>query len=213
MGNERIRLTLLIFLFALTLASVRTAAGYRMAQKRTPDWLRIPYQLADWTGQDTEFDPIYGADPAESSLLRVYHRSDAPPVIVYIGFYGELSKVLEVHTPELCYPAQGWNILALRKPAIGNFREKQIPALEIVTEKDGNRRLVMWWYNAGSRPIQTRIRYVYAMLAMSTLTGRTDGSMVRIETPIVNGNETAAVARMEEFGKDFLPELNEALPK
>jgi hypothetical protein len=92
------------------------------------------------------------------------------------------------------------------------FRGLHIPLKQIIVEKNGDRRLVIWWYNAGSRPFQTRIRYVYAMLLMSAFTGRTDGSMVRLETPLEREPETAAVARIEEFQSMFLPVLEQSLP-
>jgi len=50
------------------------------------------------------------------------------------------------------------------------------------------------------------------MLMMSVLTGRTDGSLVRIESPIDAGGEAAAQARIEDFRKSFLPMLEKALP-
>jgi len=213
MGNERIRLTILTALLAVSFVGERAATHYRLQQKRSPNWSVVPYQIGDWSGVDGRFDPIYGADPADVSLLRIYREKTQPPVIAYVGFFRDLATILEVHTPELCYPAQGWTILSSGASAGGTFRGWKIPASQIVADKNGDRRLVVWWYNAGSRPFETRIRYVYAMLAMSTLTGRTDGSMVRLETPLEPDGEEAARARIAEFQKSFLPELDQALPQ
>jgi EpsI family protein len=212
MGNERIRLIILAVLFTLTYAGVRAATRHRYNQKRLPNWDFVSYTLGEWTGRNASFDPIYGTDPADTNLLRVYNQGKQMPVIVYVGFYGYLPTILEVHTPEICYPAQGWSISSLRKSTGGSFRGVEIPTSEIVADKGGERRLVIWWYNAGSRPFESRIRYVYAMLALSTLTGRTDGSMVRLETPVERNGETAARKRLEQFRKNFLPALDEALP-
>jgi len=211
--NQRIRLIVLIVALLLTFGGVRAAARYRVGQQRSPTWEQIPYGIGPWQGADGRFDPIYGTDPANSSLLRVYHRADGLPVIAYVGFFGDLATVMEVHTPELCYPAQGWGVRSLGDNTAGSFRGTHIPARMIIAEKNGDRRLVMWWYNAGSRPFQTRIRYVYAMLMMSAFTGRTDGSMVRLETPLALDSEATAVARIEDFRANFLPALNGALPR
>ena len=213
MGKERIRLTVLVAVFALTLVGVRVATRHRLEQKRAPDWDVVSYQFEGWSGRDTSFDPLYGSDPAGTSLLRIYSKGHNPPVIAYVGFFDDLPTVLEVHTPEVCYPSQGWNIVSSRKLHGGVFRGKQIPAEEIVAEKLGNRRLIVWWYNAGSRVFETRIRYIFAMLAMSTLTGRTDGSMVRLETPVEPGDEAAANTRIEDFRRSFLLNLETALPR
>jgi EpsI family protein len=203
----------LIVVFVLTFGGVRAATRYRLAQQRSPDWRTVPYNIGEWRGVDTRFDPIYGSDPADSSLLRVYHKVDGPPVVAYVGFFGDLATVMEVHTPELCYPAQGWGIRSIGNDIGANFTDMGIPARRIVVDKNGERRLVTWWYNAGSRPFRTRIRYVYGMLVMSAFTGRTDGSMVRLETPLGRESESIASARLEDFGTRFVPVLYMALPR
>ena len=213
MDNQRIRVIVLIVAFVSTFGGVRAATAYRVRQQRLPNWEVVPYQIGPWQGADGRFDPIYGTDPADSSLLRIYHKGDGQPVIAYVGFFGDLTTIMEVHTPELCYPAQGWGIRSIGDISVGGLRGTQIPARMIVADKSGDRRLVMWWYNAGLRPFQTRIRYVYAMLMMSAFTGRTDGSMVRLETPLGHDSEAAAVARIESFKTSFLPALNGALPR
>jgi EpsI family protein len=209
----RTRLIGLIVVLAITLVGVRAASRSRNSLERLPDWGAVPYELDGWIGKDATFDPVYGSDPSDTNLLRVYSRRGEPPIIVYVGFYKDLATILEVHTPELCYPAQGWAIRSVGHSGSGQFRGQPISAKEIMADKNGTKRLVTWWYNAGSKPFETRLRYVYGMLLMSTFTGRRDGSLVRIETPIGAGGETAATAQIEEFRSSFLPALDSALPR
>jgi len=185
----------------------------RLAQSRRPDWNAIRYEFNGWNGADAEFDPVYGVDPADTSVLRIYDRGTAGPVIAYVGFYSDIAKILQGHTPERCYPGQGWRILSTETAAALTFRGKPIPGKTIVVEKNGDRRFVLWWYNAGSRPFENRLRYVYAMLGMSSLTGRTDGSLVRLEVPFHAADEWQARQRMTEFRSDFLLQLDESLPQ
>jgi len=208
----RDRLILLIALFSLTLFGVHQATNQRESEIKHPEWGAVPYSFDDWHGTDAAFDPVYGSDPADSTLFRFYTKGDQPPVIVYVGFYSDLSAILDVHTPELCYPAQGWRISAVQRVQLGFFRDARIPAKEMIAEKYDAKRLVMWWYLSGSKPIDTRIRYVYAMLLLSSFTGRTDGSMVRLETPLDATGEPAAQARIQEFEASFVTSLEKALP-
>jgi EpsI family protein len=208
----RTRLIGLIVLLAITLVGVSTASKSRNSLEALPDWGVVPYEFAGWYGKDAAFDPVYGSDPSDTNLLRVYERPGGTPIIVYVGFYKDLATILEVHTPELCYPAQGWTIQSVGHSRGGQFRGQPISPKEILADKDGTKRLVTWWYNAGSKPFETRIRYVYGMLLMSTITGRRDGSLVRIETPVDAGGEAAANAQIEKFRQDFLPALEKALP-
>jgi len=213
MGGELKRIAVLIAIFAITAVFVHVGAQRRVLQTRLPDWNAVSYEFDGWQGRDVEFDPIYGEDPAQTSLLRIYANEPGEPVIVYIAFYGDLAKILELHTPERCYSGQGWRILSAYDVPAGMLRGKPIPAKEMAVEKEGKHRLVEWWYMAGPRPFKNRIRYVYAMLAMSTLSGRTDGSLVRFDTPFETGQEAAARARVEQFRKNFQQQLDKALPQ
>jgi EpsI family protein len=213
MSNTRTRILVLLALFGATFAGVQAATKHRYAQKRLPSLDGLPYQVGEWSGSDAKFDPVYGVDPADSSFLRVYRRRTNPPVIAYVGFFADLTTILDIHTPELCYPAQGWTIVSAGDSQVANFRGYRIRAKEIVADKNGERRLIVWWYNAGSSPIETRIRYVYAMLAMSTVTGRTDGSMIRLETLVDSAGQAAAERTIDAFQKGFIPELSKVLPK
>jgi EpsI family protein len=208
----RSRVTALIVLLAITLVSVRAASRSHNSLDRLPNWSAVPYEMAGWTGKDATFDPVYGSDPSDTSLLRVYSKPTATPIIVYVGFYKDLSAILEIHTPELCYPAQGWRIQSVGRSSSGQFRGRTILAKEIVVDKTGDKRLVTWWYNAGSKPFETRLRYVYGMLLRSAVTGRRDGSLVRIETPLGAMDEAHGNAEIEEFRSSFLPALEQALP-
>jgi EpsI family protein len=210
MDHIRTRLSVLILLFVLTTVGVLATSRRHANQTRQPNWNAVPYALGEWAGTDGRFDPVYGTDPADSSLLRIYTAAGRAPVIAYVGFFGNLAAITEVHTPELCYPAQGWTILSSSQTMAETFHGEPIAARTIVVEKGSDRRLVTWWYNAGGRPFENRVRYVYAMLALSTFTGRTDGSMVRLETPVDASG--AADTTTDAFRRSLLPVLEKALP-
>lgn len=213
MGSTYLRLIAVIVILAITFVEVQAAVRRRASQVRLPDWSAVRYEFDGWRGTDTKFDPIYGPDPAQTSVLRIYQQPDTMPVIAYIGYYDDIAKILEVHTPERCYPGQGWKITSTGESKAAMFRGRSIPAKEILVEKEGSRRLVLWWYTAGSRPFETRIRYIYALLAMSTLTGRSAGSLIRLETPLGAGGAAAAIEKIERFQRGFLLQIDKALPR
>jgi len=213
MGTQQLRLAVLIILFAVAMIGAHAADGYRMAQTVAPAWNSLPRELVGWSGTDGAFDSAYGLDPADTSFLRIYQRAETAPVVAYVGFYHNLATYMEFHTPEICYPAQGWTVLSSGRSvdvinSRGQFRPEQA-----VVEKNGQRRLVVWWYYAGARAFENRIRYAFAVLVLSSLGGRRDGSMVRLETPLDgNGDLESASKRLEAFERNFLPKLDEALP-
>lgn len=213
MAKLPVRIAILIGLMLCTFAAVRSASRFKRLQVRRVDWEQVPYRLGSWEARNVSFNPLYGADPAESTLLRVYQGQGVSPIIVYAGFHTDLPTTLDYHTPSICYPAQGWNVLSENQGEVGSFRGNPVRVQEILVEKQGEQRLVTWWYHAGSRPFEKRIRQVYKMIGMALLTGRTDGTIVRVETPLTPKGEQAARDTIREFSELFLPTLDRALPQ
>jgi EpsI family protein len=214
MAQVRIRIIILIALFGCASWAARAASHYRSDTVRhPPDWAVLPYQLGEWRGWDEKFDPMYGKDPSDSMTLRTYEGKGHKHVFVYIGYYADLPAIMEIHNPEICYPAQGWSIVSHGESNLALYRGKPHRAQQMLVSNVGNNRLVMWWYNVGSHPFEDRLRYVYVFLAFSSLQGRTDGSLVRLEAPLEGEEQEAARIRLERFRNDFLPALDRALPR
>ena len=94
MGIDRIRLT-------FWQHSMQSPLGVCMPRCATA-WSKaaaglsaVSYLTDGWTGADASFDPVYGTDPADSSLLRAYSRARGLPVIAYVGFFGDLPSIME----------------------------------------------------------------------------------------------------------------------
>ena len=213
MGKLQTRFIILGFLMVGAWVAVQAAQRISRAEIRRPSWGAIPYQLGSWTGTDVSFDQLLAADPADATLLRVYRRGDGPPVIVYTGYHENVPKTLEDHEPEQCYPAQGWTIGSHASCRIGRFRGEWVSAKEIQVNKDGNRRLVVWWFHVGPKPFQNRIRQVYRLMFTSMFTGRMDGTIVRIETEITNEAEQSARERILDLSNSLLPSMELALAR
>lgn len=212
MGVREIRLGALILLISGTFFAVRMAARYKADQIKNVHWSRVPYDFGSWRGKDIEFNPLYGGDPADTSLLRVYEDPLGGQVIVYVGFHRDLPSGLDEHTPRLCYPSQGWTILSSGTQSLGPPGRPWFEAREMVVGEGGQRRVVTWWYQTGHRIFDKRIRHVYELMLKAMWTGRTDGVLARLEAPIGPGGESAARQRIARFAQVFLPPLEHALP-
>jgi EpsI family protein len=214
MAEKRIRAVILIVLLAAASLGARAGRTYRLnLVQKPPDWKELPYHFGDWSGREARFDKIYGEDPADDALLRSYQGKDGKHIIVYVGYYKDLAAVMELHNPELCYPSQGWSIGPIGESEEDSYRGTTLRARTMIVNMNGHGRAVMWWYNAGSRPFEDRLRYVYVSLAMAALRGRTDGSLVRLEAPLEDEDGAAAISRLAKFRSDFLPLLERAQPQ
>ena len=217
MGNERIRLTALIALFAVSLLGMRVVAHVRpAAQSTAPDWNAVPHRLGSWIGSDGKFDPIYGTDPADTSLLRVYSRGGrVSRNYVYAGFYSDLSAILKSIAPRFAIPRRAGQSYPWERIRPGTIAGRLMSASRMPWWiRPATSAWLGWWYNAGAKPSETRIRDVWAMIALSIVTGRKDGSLVRFETAVYAGRRS--FRRAPEFWnsrKFSLPVLDKALPR
>jgi EpsI family protein len=216
MAHRSIRIVIVISTMLATFVGVRASQDSHLAANHQPNWTHVSYKLAGWTGQDASFDPVYGFDPATSSMLRIYRNNDGQaPVVVYAGFHSDLTSILDFHVPTNCYPAQGWKIISEQQFSPGSYRGMLVRGDEIIVDKEGDRRLVSWWFNAAGKPFYYRLRYVLSLFASAAFTARTDGSIVRLETPLEPGSagESEAQARINDFAHALLPSLEQALPR
>jgi EpsI family protein len=215
MARFEIRIAILLGLMVGTLVTVESAMRAKARRMKEVSWDHVPYQLGQWKGEDTQFNPVYGFDPADSSLLRIYRTARTDSVIVvYVGFHRDLLTGLDMHSPDLCYPAQGWALISQKTSEIGLFRSAALRVNQIVVSKDGEFRLVAWWYQSGSHDFQGRIRQVYRMMFLAMFNGRTDGDIVRLEVPFRNrDDEPKADERLLKFTALLFPALDRALPR
>jgi EpsI family protein len=180
----------------------------------SPDSLRnVPLELSHWKGHEI---PVDGAVErmldADFNLQRAYGHALGDVVWLYVGYYGTERGGRPEHTPWVCYPSNGWTIVrqsVVRSAHPGNWR-----ANELLIDKDGERRLVHFWYQSHRRTgmlggFEQAVDRVLGRL----MEGRADGSLVRLSTPLAEpGEETAARARLLAFGGEMLPFLVEHWP-
>ncbi len=152
----------------------------------------LPTSLNGWTAIDVEIDQdVADMLQADANLQRVYQHPHGDWVYVYIGYYGTERGGAPEHTPEVCYPAQGWTVVRQERIRLGGPRG--LFAQEFVVEKGGERRLVHFWYRTRSATGITSTAALQLRNFWGRLTSnRGDGALVRLSTPIQQGDLEAA---------------------
>jgi EpsI family protein len=147
---------------------------------------------------------------ADYNLQRSYYGAGSF-VWLYIGYYGTTRGGRPEHNPRGCYTGAGWGIEStrtLRVDPAGNLRVN-----EYIVEREGERRLVHYWFRSVRRSgmlggwDQNVDRFVGRMT-----TGRADGALIRISTPLVRDNEVSARGRLLGFASMLDPLIAERWP-
>ena len=194
--NRRVELGVAIGLMLLTgIASwwllLRPAVGHDAAV-----FDALPTELNGWRSVDLAIDEaVSDMLAADHNVQRAYLHPLGYQIFVYVGYYGTERGGTPEHTPDICYPAQGWQIvesMIQRAGGQGGFDLR-----EFVVEQAGERRLVHYWYRTGSQSgltsvVGLRLRHVVDRMTEN----RGDGALVRLSTPLDSSNIASARTRL-----------------
>jgi EpsI family protein len=147
-----------------------------------------------------ELDKIY-----DQILARTYVNDRGDLVMLSIAYGGTQNRSMQVHRPEVCYPAQGFSIDGAAKgtlPAGG----QDLPVMRLLARQGSRTEPITYWIRIGDRVVRGNVELGLARLAYG-LGGRVpDGMLVRVSTI------SRDVDRAYELQSKFVEALLDALP-
>ncbi len=174
----------------------------------------IPIEISNWRGEDIAIETgVAKMLDADFNIQRVYEHPIGGLLWLYVGYYGTQRGGRPEHTPWVCYPSNGWEIV--RRAVVEFGGAENLRANEIVVERDGERRLVHFWYQSYRRGgMLGDFDQAVERLRNRVLDGRADGSLVRLSTPIEGPlSESGARIRLKQFAQAIAPLLREHWPE
>ncbi len=180
----------------------------------------LPLTLGEWRGQDLAMD----ADVLEllnltDHVMRVYARTGAPesaqqaaPVWLYVGYYASQRTGATYHSPKNCLPGGGWQFQSMEVVTGAIPGLPDTPINKVVIEKGLDRQLILYWYQDRGRVIASEYAAKVYLVWDAMTRNRTDGSLVRISTPVVDSPESAfehALAFLQASWNPLAPHLPE----
>jgi len=169
---------------------------------------RVPDRLGEWNGTELTFeDAVVEELRADDTLIRRYERGEE---VVWLCIVYHQNRRYGAHDPRLCYESQGYLIERERDGRIEGGAEAGVPARWFVAERPRSPRLVAYWWSTAGLETTDPWAFRRQMALRGALDNRSWGAFVRIETPIVGGDETAAARTLADFGaavSGALPEV------
>ena len=190
----------------------------------------LPLQIDGWKGTDSVLDQqtldILG--PGEF-LVREYENASPPPhqpeaqpepaeaqpwINLYIAYFPTQKAGDTIHSPNHCLPGAGWvptsrEVVQITRPDGSSF-----PVNRYVVSKSGDRELVLYWFQAHGRVVASEYWAKYYLVSDSVRMNRSDGGLVRLLSPMLDGESPdAAQARVMKLGSQFLPLLDSYIPR
>ena len=214
------KLNLRFLLAVILLASTAVFLQARGGAEHIPDRLPMasfPKQLNGWNGADVSIDQdqldVLGAG---DFLLRVYRKEavNQPYVDLFIAYFPSQRAGDTIHSPKNCLPGAGWHPVEASRIDISLPGHQTFPANRYVIAKGQDQQLVLYWYWAHDRAVASEYWAKFYLVADSMRLNRSDGSIVRVTTPLRSGESAdAAQQRLLSFSGGVVPLLNQYIPR
>jgi EpsI family protein len=136
---------------ALVLArwALATASGHRGEPQLT-----LPAVVGEWQlveERPLDEDALELIDP-DAYTMRLYAAPGRAPVWVYVGLYVARSGSGKGHhDPEVCYPAQGWEILGSRSRVVALPDGAELHGKQLVVHRGSLEESVFYWFQPAGR--------------------------------------------------------------
>jgi EpsI family protein len=171
----------------------------------------IPARFGGWR-LDTSLVPLK-PDPERQAMLerlydqtlaRTYVNARGERVMLSIAYGGDQSKTLQLHLPEVCYVAQGFQML---KDGDGMLATRfgTLPVRRLVAHQGQRNEPITYWITIGDKAVLSGIEQKLQRLAYGLSGKIPDGMLVRIST--IQASDTQAWRVQDRFVTEMLDAL------
>ena len=206
MTTQRIKAAVVLVLMLLAFAGAQAWRPHtRLADTRPKVDLEtmFPKAFADWTVDDRM--PVQLVSPDTLAMLnkiynqtlsRTYVNSKGDRIMLSVAYGGDQSDATRAHRPEVCYPAQGFQMLSSQNTQL-NLGTHPLPVRQLVAKLGGRSEPITYWITVGDRIAITGTQQKLAQLSYSTRGVIPDGMLVRVSS--IDADIHGAYSRHQSF--------------
>lgn len=175
------------------LASPLPASFGTWTQEAGPDSLVVDPQVSERLAQ------VYS-----ETVTRAYRNTDGERIMLSIAYGKDQRGEGRTHYPDVCYPAQGFQIGSTRSALvdIGRF---QIPMNRLVATQGERVEPISYWLLVGNRLVSPGLSHKLSVIYYGLGGQIPDGLLVRISS--IGTDTRAAYRQHDRFATDLLSAL------
>lgn len=172
----------------------------------------IPKQFGDWK-EDNKLESLL-VNPDKRSLVnkiynqilsRTYTDKDGQRIMLSIAYGSDQSDNMQVHKPEVCYTAQGFQVVKQINTTL-NISGNSISAKKLVAVQGNRIEPITYWIRVGDKTVLGNVSAKLAQLKY-TLTGSIpDGLLFRVSS--IQKDEEQAYSTQKDFINDLFNVLD-----
>ena len=172
----------------------------------------IPAAFSDWS-VDATVVPVQ-VDPQRQSVLekiydqtlsRTYINKAGDRVMLSIAYGGDQSRALQLHLPEVCYAAHGFDMLKSGEGALAT-RFGALPVRRLVAKQNSRVEPITYWITVGDKAVKSSFERKLQRLAYGLSGKIPDGMLVRVSS--IQADEEGAYRLQDRFVGQMLDVLD-----
>jgi EpsI family protein len=173
----------------------------------------IPVEFGDWKQIADPFTQVSlttGGNDLASQLydkvvMRTYANKNGDRVMLAIAYAREQKQDIKIHRPEVCYVAQGFQLLSKTNNTMNLFEARPVKASRLLVSNQNRYETVSYWIRIGDdypvNGMSARLKILGDGLKGKVL----DGVLVRVSTAISSpAGAEEAYKGQEEFVKNLI---------
>jgi EpsI family protein len=163
---------------------------------------RVDNSVVPLTPDETQKEMI--AALYDQTLARTYVNDQGQRVMLSIAYGGDQSKQLQLHLPEVCYVAQGFQMLKEDKGELPT-RYGNVPIKRLVARQNARNEPITYWVKVGDKAVMSGLGQKYQRFLYGLSGKIPDGMLVRVST--IEADEKDAWRVQDRFVNQMLDAL------
>jgi EpsI family protein len=185
----------------------------------------VPQTIGAWSGKDVPLQDYvldvlgkgiflnrtYLPDGVDSGFAN--ERQDIGPIGLFIGYFPTQRTGQAIHSPQNCLPGAGWSFESKGVTLLQDPSGNQHEVGDYIISNGRSRDEVLYWYRSHGRSIASDYLAKWYTLLDSIRYQRTDAALIRIITPVQEGEDRQqAHQRVVKFAENLNPLLPAYIP-
>jgi EpsI family protein len=138
----------------------------------------------------------------DQQLTRSYSSPDQLPVMLLMAYGSSQGGMLQIHRPEICYPASGFRLSETRLTGVPLANGREVASRTFTAQSDTRTEQVLYWTRIGDMVPTSWSGQRIAVIRSNLRGAIPDGLLVRLST--ISGDAAQAQATLKAFAAAML---------
>lgn len=174
----------------------------------------IPESFGDWQELKQNYSQIVNPQQQlvideiySQTLSKTYVNSAGYRIMLSIAYGGDQSRDMQVHRPEVCYAAQGFQISGAEKVSIRLIGEL-LPAMRLEARLGSRIEPITYWVRIGDKVVRGNLEQGFARLSYGLKGFVADGLLFRVSS--IDSESPNAYLNHDKFINDLMKSVLDA---